>query len=96
MESQKRAGKSWEDGRFSGSVVPVKDVNGITILDRDEHMRPETDMQSLASLNPSFEMMGNMGGFDAVASRPIRKSRKSPMCTTQATPPALSMELPPF
>lgn len=66
VQSQKRAAKSWDDGRFAKSVVPVKDINGITILDRDEHMRPETDMQSLASLNPSFELMGSMGGFDAV------------------------------
>ncbi|MFD1695116.1 acetyl-CoA C-acetyltransferase [Roseibium aestuarii] len=67
VESQKRAAKSWADGRFKNSVVPVKDISGITILDRDEHMRPETDMQSLASLNPSFAMMGAMGGFDGVA-----------------------------
>ena len=67
VESQKRAAKSWEEGRFKKSVVPVKDINGITILDRDEHMRPGTDMQSLASLDPSFVMMGEMGGFDAVA-----------------------------
>ena len=66
VESQKRAEKSWAEGRFARSVVPVRDINGITILDRDEHMRPETDMQSLASLNPSFELMGSMGGFDAV------------------------------
>ena len=66
VESQKRAAKSWEDGRFAKSVIPVKDINGITILDRDEHMRPGTDMQSLAALNPSFELMGAMGGFDAV------------------------------
>ncbi|WP_186386808.1 acetyl-CoA C-acetyltransferase [Stappia sp. TSB10P1A] len=67
VESQKRAAKAWDKGRFSRSVVPVRDLNGLTILDRDEHMRPETDMQSLAALNPSFEMMGQMGGFDAVA-----------------------------
>ena len=66
VESQKRAARSWEDGRFAKSVIPVKDINGITILDRDEHMRPGTDMQSLAALNPSFELMGAMGGFDAV------------------------------
>lgn len=66
IQSQKRAETAWKEGRFSKSVIPVKDINGLTILDRDEHMRPETDMQSLASLNPSFEMMGNMGGFDAV------------------------------
>ena len=67
VESQKRAAKSWEEGRFKNSVVPVKDMNGLTILDRDEHMRPTTTMQSLASLNPSFVMMGEAGGFDAVA-----------------------------
>ncbi len=67
VESQKRAAKSWEDGRFKNSVIPIKDQNGITILDRDEHMRPTADMQSLASLDPSFVMMGEMGGFDAVA-----------------------------
>jgi acetyl-CoA C-acetyltransferase len=67
VESQKRAAKSWEDGRFKKSVVPVKDINGITILAQDEHMRPTTNMQSLASLEPSFVMMGEMGGFDAVA-----------------------------
>jgi acetyl-CoA C-acetyltransferase len=67
VESQKRAAKAWEKGWFKGSVIPVKDQNGLTILDRDEHMRPETDMQALAALNPSFTMVGEMGGFDAVA-----------------------------
>jgi acetyl-CoA C-acetyltransferase len=67
VESQKRAAKAWEEGRFKNSVVPVKDVNGLTILDRDEHMRPTTTMQSLAGLQPSFVQMGEMGGFDAVA-----------------------------
>jgi acetyl-CoA C-acetyltransferase len=67
VESQKRAGKSWEEGRFKNSVVAVKDVNGITLLDKDEHMRPTTTMQTLAQLNPSFVQMGEMAGFDAVA-----------------------------
>ncbi|TIT79247.1 MAG: acetyl-CoA C-acyltransferase, partial [Mesorhizobium sp.] len=67
VESQKRAAKSWAEGRFKNSVIPIKDQNGLTILDHDEHMRPSTDMQSLASLNPSFVMPGEMGGFDAVA-----------------------------
>ena len=67
VESQKRAERSWKEGRFKNSVVPVRDVNGITILDHDEHMRPQTDMQSLASLKASFVQMGEMGGFDAVA-----------------------------
>ncbi|MCC0055076.1 MAG: acetyl-CoA C-acetyltransferase [Rhodobiaceae bacterium] len=66
LESQKRAARAWKKGYFKNSVVPVRDVNGLTILDRDEHMRPETTMQSLASLNPSFEGMAAMAGFDAV------------------------------
>jgi acetyl-CoA C-acetyltransferase len=66
VESQRRAKQAWDDGRFARSMVPVKDVNGLTLLDRDEHPRP-TDMQSLASLKPSFVMMGEQGGFDAVA-----------------------------
>ena len=67
VESQKRAAAAWEDGRFNHSVVAVKDVNGLTILAKDEHMRPETTMQSLAALKPSFVQMGELGGFDAVA-----------------------------
>lgn len=68
VESQKRAKKSWDEGRFAKSIVPVKDQLGVTILDRDEHMRPETDMQSLGSLNPSFLAMGTvMPGMDMVA-----------------------------
>ncbi|WP_349359829.1 acetyl-CoA C-acetyltransferase [Stappia sp.] len=67
VESQKRAANAWEKGYFAKSVVPVRDVNGLALLERDEHMRPETDMQSLAGLAASFEMMGQMGGFDAVA-----------------------------
>ncbi|MEM9676840.1 MAG: acetyl-CoA C-acetyltransferase, partial [Pseudomonadota bacterium] len=67
VESQKRAGQAWEENRFEKSIAPVKDINGLTLLDHDEHMRPSTDMQSLASLNASFAMMGEMGGFDAVS-----------------------------
>lgn len=67
VESQKRAAKAWEKGYFKKSVVPVKDQNGLTILDHDEHMRPTTDMQSLGQLNPSFVIPGEMGGFDAIA-----------------------------
>ncbi len=67
VESQKLAAQSWKEGRFKNSIVPVKDVNGLTILDHDEHMRPSTDMQSLAQLKPSFPQMGEMGGFAAVA-----------------------------
>ncbi|HEV7246285.1 MAG TPA: acetyl-CoA C-acetyltransferase [Shinella sp.] len=67
VESQKRAAHAWQSGYFQKSVVPVKDINGLTILAHDEHMRPGTDMQALASLNPSFQMPGEMGGFEAVA-----------------------------
>jgi acetyl-CoA C-acetyltransferase len=67
VESQNRAAKSWEAGYFKNSVVPVKDINGITILAKDEHMRPGTTMQQLAQLQASFVQIGEMGGFDAVA-----------------------------
>jgi acetyl-CoA C-acetyltransferase len=67
VESQKRAAAAWEEGRFNRSVMPVKDPNGLTILAKDEHMRPGTTMQSLAALQPSFVQMGELGGFDAVA-----------------------------
>jgi len=67
VRSQQRAAESWAKGLFDRSVVPVRDVNGISLLDRDEHLRPGTDMQSLAALKPSFVQMGQMGGFDAVA-----------------------------
>lgn len=66
VESQKRAARSWTEGRFRNSVVAAKDQLGLTILDRDEHMRPDASMQSLGSLNPSFQMMGDMA-FDAVS-----------------------------
>jgi acetyl-CoA C-acetyltransferase len=67
VESQKRAAKAWEEGRFKKSVMAVKDPNGITLLAKDEHMRPSTTMQSLAQLQPAFVQIGEMGGFDAVA-----------------------------
>jgi acetyl-CoA C-acetyltransferase len=66
VESQRRAAAAWEEGRFARSIIPVRDVNGITILARDEHMRPGTSMQGLGALTPSFAMLGEMGGFDAV------------------------------
>jgi acetyl-CoA C-acetyltransferase len=67
VESQKRAAAAWNEGRFKHSVMPVKDVNGLTILAKDEHMRPSTTMQTLAQLQPSFVQMGEMYGFDSVA-----------------------------
>ncbi len=65
VESQKRAARAWAEGRFSKSVIPVRDQMGAVRLDRDEHMRPDATMQSLASLEPSFAGMGAMG-FDEV------------------------------
>ncbi len=67
VESQKRAATAWEEGRFKNSVLTVKDCNGLTILAKDEHMRPSTTMQTLAALQPSFVQMGEMAGFDGVA-----------------------------
>ncbi len=67
VESHKRAAKSWSEGRFKKSIVPVKDVIGEVVLDKDETVRPNTDMQSLGALPPSFSMLGENFGFDAVA-----------------------------
>ncbi|WP_291479236.1 acetyl-CoA C-acetyltransferase [Corynebacterium sp.] len=65
--SHERAAKAWEENRFAGSVVPVKDRNGVTLLDRDETIRPGTTPEKLAGLRPAFAAMGEQGGFDAVA-----------------------------
>jgi acetyl-CoA C-acetyltransferase len=68
MESQKRAAKAWEEGRFAKSVLTIKDQNGLPILATDEYMRPGTDMQALGALKPAFKDMGEvMPGFDKVA-----------------------------
>ncbi|MDP5362728.1 MAG: acetyl-CoA C-acyltransferase, partial [Paracoccaceae bacterium] len=68
VESQKRAKAAWDDKRFAKSIVTVRDINGLAILDHDEYMRPETNMQTLGSLNPAFQAMGEvMPGFDKVA-----------------------------
>ena len=67
LESQRRAAAAWAEGRFARSIVPVRDVNGLVVLDRDEHMRPETTIESLAKLEPAFKLQGERAGFDAVA-----------------------------
>jgi acetyl-CoA C-acetyltransferase len=68
VESQRRAKAAWDDGRFARSVITVRDINGLPILDHDEYMRPQTDMQSLGALKPSFKDMGEtMPGFDKIA-----------------------------
>ncbi|MCH2021274.1 MAG: acetyl-CoA C-acetyltransferase [Saprospiraceae bacterium] len=66
-ESQKRAAKAIEENAFSKSIVPVKDINGFTVLAKDENPRPETTVETLSQLNTSFDMLGEMGGFNAVA-----------------------------
>jgi acetyl-CoA C-acetyltransferase len=65
--SQERAAKAREEGRFDNGVIPVKDLNENVVLKQDEFIRPGTTVETLAKLNPSFQMMGDMGGFDAVA-----------------------------
>ncbi|MFM9371271.1 acetyl-CoA C-acetyltransferase [Streptomyces sp. Da 82-17] len=65
--SQERAAAAIKDGRFERSVVPVKDRNGLVVLDQDEFPRPGTTADSLAKLKPSFKDIGDLGGFDAVA-----------------------------
>ncbi len=68
VESQRRAARAWAEGRFARSIEPVRDQNGLLILDRDEHLRPETDLAALARLKPAFQDMGEgMPGFDKVA-----------------------------
>jgi len=67
VQSQQRSAAAWSAGNFAKSVVPVKDRNGVILLDHDEHMRPDTTLESLGSLKPSFAGIGEMGGFDAVA-----------------------------
>jgi acetyl-CoA C-acetyltransferase len=65
--SQERAVAAHADGRFAGSLVPVLDINDQVVLDRDEHIREGTTVETLSGLKPSFAAMGEMGGFDAVA-----------------------------
>jgi acetyl-CoA C-acetyltransferase len=67
VQSQERAAKAWSGGHFAKSVVPVTDRNGLPVLDHDEHMRPESTVEGLGKLAPSFAGIGEMGGFDAVA-----------------------------
>jgi len=67
LRSQERAAAAWSGGYFAKSVVPVRDQNGLVILDHDEHMRPETTMEGLAKLKPAFEGLAAMAGFDDVA-----------------------------
>lgn len=67
LESQKRAANAWQSGYFSNSVLPIHNHIDEVVLDHDEHMRPDSSMESLAGLNPAFVVPGEQGGFDAVA-----------------------------
>jgi acetyl-CoA C-acetyltransferase len=67
VESQTRAAKAWANGWFARSVVPVRDRNGLPVLERDEHPRPGATLEALGALTPSFAAVGEAGGFDAVA-----------------------------
>jgi acetyl-CoA C-acetyltransferase len=67
VESQKRAAAAWAESRFGRSIVPVRDEHGMVLLERDEHVRGDTTMESLAKLEPSFTLLGEKMGFDAVA-----------------------------
>lgn len=67
VESQRRAAHAWDNGYFSNSIMPVKDHIGMTLLEKDEHMRPGTSMEDLAGLKAAFEIMGDQAGFDAIA-----------------------------
>lgn len=67
LESQRRADRAWQEGRFARSVVAVRDMNGVVLLDTDEHRRPESTAADLAALRPAFRELGAQGGFDAVA-----------------------------
>ncbi|MBA3509886.1 MAG: acetyl-CoA C-acetyltransferase [Thermoleophilaceae bacterium] len=65
--SQERAAAARDSGKFDNSVIPVADINDQVVLDKDEFIRPGTTLEALNKLNPSFQVMGEMGGFDAVA-----------------------------
>jgi len=67
VESQRRAAQAWAEGRFAKSVVPVRDIIGLPVLERDETVRGDTTMEKLASLKPSFADMGAKAGFDSIA-----------------------------
>lgn len=76
LRSQELAAKSWASGFFSKSVVPVRDQNGVVVLDHDEHMRPDSTLEGLGKLKPSFATAGHLGGFDAVAQQKYHSVEK--------------------
>ena len=91
VESNHRAAKAWADGRFAGSVVPVKDHNGVVVLDHDEFIKPESTVEGLAKLKPSFAGIGDQAGLrlGGAGEVPLGRAR-STTSTTPATAPASS------
>ena len=67
VESQRRATNAWDKGYFDNSVIPIQDRIGVTLLDKDEHIRPGTTFEDLAGLKAAFEIPGEQAGFDSVA-----------------------------
>jgi len=67
VESQRRATNAWDNGYFDNSVIPIQDRIGVTLLDKDEHIRPGTTCEDLAGLKAAFEIPGEQAGFDSVA-----------------------------
>ena len=90
VESNHRAAKAWADGRFAGPIVPVKDHNGVTVLDHDEFIKPESTVEGLARLKPSFAGIGDQAGSTPWRWRSTTGSRRSTTSTTPATAPASS------
>ena len=76
VESQRKAEHAWKHGYFARSIVPVRDMNGVVLLDNDEHRRADSTVASLGKLPPSFAKVGELGGFDAVALQRYHKVEK--------------------
>ena len=88
VKSQQKAANAWQNGYFAKSIIPVTDQNGVVILDRDEHVRGNTTLESLGGLKPSFQMTVSHG-------RSTTTLRRSTTCITPVTPPVLSTAPPP-
>lgn len=81
-ESQERAENAWNGGYFAKSVVPVRDINGVIVLDHDEHRRPGSTVESLGKLKPAFAALAEMAGFDDVALQVPQRREDRPRSRT--------------
>lgn len=90
LSSQQKAAAAWSGGYFAKSVVPVRDQNGLVVLDHDEHMRPDSTLEGLGKLKTAFDGIGEMGGFDAVALQKYHYVEKINHVHTGVTAPASS------